>query len=183
MKPVNRRPSGVPTGGQFAATQRAEADIDLGGAPSVETPAADEASQAPAPATNVHAIRDVSTDPGDWDSDDAPSTEMVLAADSDGLWPYVRSQNRFVRAEAAANPSLTDEQLAELQDPDQPYLVRHVAAQVITYGAAERASHDPDPVVRFISRDGFDLSPESRERLAQDQMVSRISELVGSRAS
>jgi len=171
----NRRPAGIPAGGQFAFRHRDEADLDGLDLHLPADVAVDSLSIArPADASDVG-----DTDHGSsWDSTTAPDTDEILAADPDTLWSYINSSNPFVRAEAATSPAVTDEQMAVLQRADQPFIVREIAAQVPRYGVAARASRDPDPVIRSLARTGFDLAPQDRARLDTDPWLHRLDELL-----
>ena len=144
----NRHPSGVPTGGQFAAGNRNRASIEVG----------------------------AGSGDGLDDLPELPHTEDILAADSEQLWGYVRHEDPLVRAEAAGNVHLTEEQCAELADPErQPSAVREAVARLPYPGVAARAVKDPSPVVRWLAaQGGWDLSAQERAVVESDPEVQRV---------
>lgn len=85
-----------------------------------------------------------------------------------------------VRLEAATHPDLSADQARRLADPrDQHPVVRQAAARSLYPGSALRASRDPDPLVRMVSRHGWDLPGPDRERLYADPDIAGIEQLLG----
>jgi hypothetical protein len=143
-----RKPAGVPSGGQFAAKSNPESDVTL-----------DSAYAA-------HPSR-------------LPSLEAIASADADRLWAYIHHSEPLVRADAANNLAVTHDQLDQLADPAvQPFEVRASVARLLYPGVANRAASDPDPVVRAIALDGWDLTNTVRDELERDEVVQRVRRML-----
>lgn len=157
MSNQNRHPSGVPTGGQFAAGNRSRASIEVG----------------EVPGDGLDGLPEL------------PPTEDILAADSEQLWDYVRHEDPAVRVDAAGSLNLTAEQCAELADPErQPSAVREAVARLPYPGVASRAVKDPSPVVRWLAaQGGWDLSPEERAAVESDPAVARVRAVMAGRVN
>ena len=74
----------------------------------------------------------------------------------------------------AYSPTVTPDELDGLLDHSQPVHVRAAAARTPYPGVAERASYDPNPLVRALALEGWDLTEESRERLKRDPGVGDV---------
>jgi len=114
---------------------------------------------------------------------DGPTLAEITSADAEQLWEYVLHSDPLVRADAANNLAVTHEQLDLLANPAlQPFEVRASVARLLYPGIADRAAADPDPVVRAIALDGWDLTETARERLLRDDAVRRVRVLLGTTA-
>lgn len=89
-----------------------------------------------------------------------------------------RSDDPLVRAEAASSPVITDDVLEELAAHHQPPAVRLAAVHTGYAGTADRAAHDPSPIVRASALASWDLSETGRRRLARDSEVQRFMTLI-----
>lgn len=108
-----------------------------------------------------------------------PDSITVVTCGPDELSTYVYHPDWEVRADAAANPHLTEHQATWLADPNrQPVGVRAAVALSGARGAAHRAAQDPSPTVRTLVADDFEITDEDRERLSADPAVGRIRELL-----
>lgn len=79
----------------------------------------------------------------------------------------------------AYSPFVTVDELNEMLDHSQPLSVRAAVARMPYPGVAEKASHDPSPLVRALSHEGWDLSEQSRRRLSQDPQVAGVLRALG----
>lgn len=61
---------------------------------------------------------------------------------------------------------------------EQPTEARAAAARTLYPGVAEAASHDPDPLVRAIAMEGWDLPEDSADRLRSDPQVQAVMAFV-----
>jgi len=149
-----RIPPGTPSGGQFSAHRHGEADLQLRFTPAE----AQEERDMPA----------------------RPSPAQVTSASPDELWAYIEHPDPSVRVDAACNLEVTVAQLNVLLDPTrQPAQVRWLTARLPWSGVAEQASRDPNPLVRLVAaEEGWDLSPDTRARLAADPDVIRVREIL-----
>lgn len=104
---------------------------------------------------------------------------QVLDAGPDEVDQFVYHDDWQVRADATANPHLTQAHLDYLSGHDQPLGVRAGVALSWCPGAAQRASKDPSPTVRALAAERrWDMTPHDRERLAADPAVARINALI-----
>ena len=94
---------------------------------------------------------------------DAPSEEHLAAV--------------FDEAEGTFNTNDLQATAAMLGH-EQPTEVRAAAARTVYPGVAEAASHDPDPLVRAIAMDGWDLPADSAHRLRSDPQVQAVMAFV-----
>lgn len=90
------------------------------------------------------------------------------------LLELLRHPNPLARAEVLASADATPEMVARLSEPDQHISSRLAAAQSFHRGAAARASRDRDPVVRLLSRTGWDLPAADARRLDNDPQVAKV---------
>jgi len=91
------------------------------------------------------------------------------------LEAMVNSIDVDARSEASTDLRITDAQLSRLSDPStQPPIVRWSVSCLPYEGVADRASVDPDPVVRASALVGFGLSVHNRRRLEVDPDVLMI---------
>lgn len=106
-----------------------------------------------------------------------PDSAQVITADPDELDEYVYHDSWEVRADATANPHLTDEHVDFLTSPDQHVGVRSGMAMSWRPGVARRLENDPSSVVRATIAESWEFTPADRERLLRDPAVSRIHRL------
>lgn len=154
MADQKRHAAGTPAGGRFAEGAHDESDLDL--APHANGPAAEDPQLIARQALSA-------------ELDDGPEDIEAMIEDDDPL----------VRCDAAMRLDISPDQLRRLSDPDaQPVLVRLACATLPYRGVGSRASHDPDPIVRAIAADAWDLPESDRARLSRDPEVTRFLELV-----
>ena len=105
----NQKPTGTSSAGQFSARPRSDANIDD---LAIEPTAPNELTgflSAPYAESPRSEVGDGL--PDDWADDSAPDTATIHAANSEELWSYIRSGNRFVRVDAAMSPRITADQI------------------------------------------------------------------------
>lgn len=102
----------------------------------------------------------------------------VEGATPDQLRDMARSQDPVVLAELTSSPSIPDDVLEQLADPSQETSVRLAAAQTGYAGTADRAAHDPSPMVRAVAAYGWDVSDHNRNRLRHDHGVQKFLRLI-----
>jgi len=91
------------------------------------------------------------------------------------LEDMVNSIDVDARSEASTDLRITDAQLSRLSDPDtQPPIVRWSVSCLPYEGVADRASVDPDPVIRASALVGVGLSVHNRRRLEVDPDVLMV---------
>ncbi len=101
-----------------------------------------------------------------------PDTDPGVLADLEAM---VNSIDVDARSEASTDLRITDAQLSRLSDPDtQPPIVRWSVSCLPYEGVADRASVDPDPVIRASALVGFGLSAHNRRRLEVDPDVGVV---------
>lgn len=76
--------------------------------------------------------------------------------------------------QVAYKPTVRIAELNDLLDHHQPVCVRAAVARTPYPGVAEKASYDPEPLVRALAMEGWDLSAASRQRLAADEGVGQV---------
>lgn len=114
----------------------------------------------------------------------APDSVDVITAQPHDLDAYVHHPDPYVRADATANPGLTDEHVEVLADPHiQPEHVRHSLSLCPRPGVAARLANDPSPTVRLSASESWDYSDADRQRLRSDPAVSRLMSLLDIRRS
>lgn len=101
----------------------------------------------------------------------APSLPDLAGAGPDDIRALSASSDPAVLAELTASPAISDDVLEKLQAPSQPTAVRLAAVSTGYAGTADRAARDPHPLVRAAALVGWDLSEDSRTRLANDHRV------------
>ena len=95
--------------------------------------------------------------------------------EGDDLEAMVNSIDVDARSEASTDLAITDTQLSRLSDPStQPPIVRWSVSCLPYEGVADRASVDPDPVIRASALVGFGLSVHNRQRLEVDPDVLMV---------
>jgi len=95
--------------------------------------------------------------------------------EGDDLEAMVNSIDVDARSEASTDLRITDAQLSRLSDPaTQPPIVRWSVSCLPYEGVADRASVDPDPVIRASALVGFGLSVHNRRRLEVDPDVLMV---------
>jgi len=95
--------------------------------------------------------------------------------EGDDLEAMVNSIDVDARSEASTDLRITDAQLSRLSDPaTQPPIVRWSVSCLPYEGVADRASVDPDPVIRASALVGFGLSVHNRQRLEVDPDVLMV---------
>lgn len=95
--------------------------------------------------------------------------------EADYLEAMVNSIDVDARSEASTDLAITDAQLSRLSDPaTQPPIVRWSVSCLPYEGVADRASVDPDPVIRASALVGFGLSVQNRRRLEVDPDVLMV---------
>ncbi len=95
--------------------------------------------------------------------------------EGDDLEAMVNSIDVDARSEASTDLAITDAQLSRLSDPaTQPPIVRWSVSCLPYEGVADRASVDPDPVIRASALVGFGLSVHNRQRLEVDPDVLMV---------
>jgi len=100
-----------------------------------------------------------------------PPNTGVLA----DLEDMVNSIDVDARSEASTDLRITDAQLSRLSNPDtQPPIVRWSVSCLPYEGVADRASVDPDPVIRASALVGVGLSVHNRRRLEVDPDVLMV---------
>lgn len=110
--------------------------------------------------------------------DQLPDSATVITAGPAELDDYVHHPSWEVRADATANPHLSDEHVEHLTSPDQPVGVRAGMAMSWRPGVAERLENDPSPTVRAMASESWQYTEQDRERLRQDPAVARVRELL-----
>lgn len=113
-----------------------------------------------------------------FDSAPLPDSAEVITAGPGELDEYVYHDSWEVRADATANPHLTDEHVDYLTSCDQPVGVRAGMASSWRPGVAARLADDPSPTVRAFAAESWEFTAADRERLAQDPAVARIRALL-----
>jgi hypothetical protein len=97
--------------------------------------------------------------------------EAAERADAATLWESVRHPDPLVRAEAASNPNLTEDQAGVLV-ADRDWMVRWTLAQRTDLAAWGALHRDPDPRVRHAVASEAD--EVTRRRLLADPAVATI---------
>ena len=144
-----RQPGGSPVGGQFAPTSGHRADVSLASG-------AVSGSDHFPPAL-------------------VAAFEAAERATAEQLWEFVRHHDPLVRAEAATNPNLTDEQVEDLAE-DGEWIVRWTLVQRSDLDAWRSMVDDHDPRVRLAV--AGQAHPGTRDRLLADPTVSGIAEQI-----
>lgn len=103
-----------------------------------------------------------------------PSFPNMENATADQIRNLSTSQDPTVLAELTSCPAITDDVLVRLSEPSQPTSVRLAAAHTGYAGTADRASHDPHPIVRAVAAFGWDVSDANRARLRKDRGVQHV---------
>lgn len=101
-------------------------------------------------------------------------TQAALPASGLSLRCEQVEQKATATERTAYSPFVTVDELNEMLDHSQPLSVRAAVARMPYPGVAEKASHDPSPLVRALSHEGWDLSAQSRRRLSQDSQVAGV---------
>lgn len=110
-------------------------------------------------------------EPG-FELDAGTDTELELGTDS-VVEAMVSGDDVEDRAAASTDLRVTVGQLRRLADPaTQPVLVRWSVSCLPYDGVADRASRDPDPVVRACALAGSGLSAPNQRRLERDPEVA-----------
>lgn len=135
--------------GRFSAKPAGESDVDLG-----------------------------LSSPGSGEDGSLPDSATIISADPGELDDYVYHDSWEVRADATANPHLTDAHVEHLTDPGQPVGVRAGMAMSWRPGVAQRLQDDPSPTVRAFASESWEYTSEDRARLASDPAVARIRSLL-----
>lgn len=108
-----------------------------------------------------------------------PSFPDVAAATPDQIRDMARtSHDPDVLAELTSSPAIPDDVLEHLADHSQDTSVRLAAVQTGYAGTADRASHDPNPLVRAMAAWGWDVSETNRNRLRHDRGVQHVLGLI-----
>lgn len=124
-------------------------------------------------AAHSHAEPDVELGGGAPPPEEDPSERADVGADY--LEAMVNSVDIEARSEASTDLAITDAQLSRLSDPaTQPPIVRWSVSCLPYEGVADRASVDPDPVIRASALVGFGLSMHNRRRLEIDPDVVMV---------
>lgn len=110
--------------------------------------------------------------------EELPDSATVISAGPGDLDEYVYHDSWEVRADATANPHLTDAHVEHLTDPGQPVGVRAGMAMSWRPGVARRLADDPSPTVRAMASESWEYTSADRARLASDPAVARIRELL-----
>lgn len=109
----------------------------------------------------------------------APSFPDVATATPDQIRDLARtSRDPEVLAELTSSPAITEDVLEQLADPAQDTSVRLAVAQTGYAGTADRAAHDPNPLVRAVAACGWDVSEANRNRLRHDRGVQHVLRLI-----
>ena len=155
-----RKPAGTPEGGQWAPAGHAEPDFALspeGVRPELITELAAHPHDA-----DPNLIWGATPKEVDWILDHGSSTHIVTLA---------------------TRNDLTREQYLRLLEPERPLSARLDVIgkpQLAVPGLAEKASHDPHPIVRAYALSlGWDLPPEREQALRSDPEVIRVAEKMG----
>ena len=178
-----RRPPGTPEGGQWAPSAHDEADIPLevpdaqgaaGGTMTTQYPTSslsplpdgvsqevfDEVTNHPSD-PDPYAICGATPREVDWILDNGPDVHKTLLAGRDDL-----SVQQYMR----------------LLDPDLPFSARLDTVRRCYHGPglAEKASYDPDPIIRaYALSDGWDLPRDRAEALKADPETVRMMDKLG----
>lgn len=121
---------------------------------------------------------DVELGPSSSGEAELPDSATVISAGPAELDEYVYHDSWEVRADATANPYLSDAHVDHLTSPDQPVGVRAGMAMSWRPGVAERLADDPSPTVRAMVCESWEFTSQDRERLSRDPAVARIRELL-----
>lgn len=116
------------------------------------------------------------------DEEPLPDSVQVITAEPGELDQYVYHGSWEVRADATANPHLTDEHVAELCRPDQPIGVRAGMSLNRRPGVAAYLANDPSATVRSQVSEHWEFTDDDRCRLLGDPVVARIHRLLGAPA-
>lgn len=109
----------------------------------------------------------------------SPDSVTVVTASGAELDAYVHHPDWEVRADAAANPLIDDDQATYLADPDtQPQAVRITMASSYRPGCGRRACADPSPSVRMVAAGSYELTAADRALLADDPCLVRLNSIL-----